>query len=292
MAFFSIAARIALAVFVLGTGACSSAEDSRLYGYEEEFAVPEPDMVPVTPDDKPGRTVDEMLNLTSPAVTVKKREEKPSEKRQVYERAGRFGSKEKISLRKGLNAPDSGVLYGSQKRRGAQEVRALEVKKQEKDEFLAVSEEEMLTSIIAPKATKLEMIEVVPASSGKKAEEPNRLLPPANASAGVREKVVVANPSFEYVREEAKKENIALSLPETEDKTAGKREEIVLLKPLPVSENKKIKVEKEEEVPPVLLKPAVVPEKIVLTPPREDIVLLKKPGSVEDDSSVEIFLDE
>ena len=272
MTFLSIAARIVLVTFVLGIGACSSTEDSLVYGYEENFVVPEPDMVPVTPDDKPGRTVDEMLNLTSPAVTVKKKEDKPSERVQVYEHAGRFGSKEKISLRKGLNAPDSGVLYGSQKRREAQEVRALEVKKQEKDEFQAMSEEEMLSGIIAPKATKLELIEVVSAPAGKKAEESGHSLPSLTVSADSNEVIVSKSVSFEPAHE--------------------KEENIVLLKPPAVSKNEKTGVKNQEEASFVLLKPAEVQEKIVLMPPQEDVILLKKPELSESDSSVEIFLDE
>ena len=310
MAFFSIAARIALMVFVLGIGACSSTEDSLFYGYEENFVVPKPDMVPVTPDDKPGRTVDEMLSLTSPSVTVKKKEDKPVENNQVYEHAGRFGSKEKISLRKGLNAPDSGVLYGSQKRKDAQEIRALEVKKREKDELQAMSEEEMLTSIIAPKATKLELIEVVPAQSDKKTEEPHRLLPSSEKPTEPKEAEVGSVASFETAREtETDKEKIVLSSPITQNKTGkyalsasvektdgqktdAKQEEFVLLKPLVVSENEEAETKKQKENALVSLKPLLAREKVVLTPPSEEIVLLKKPGTSEDDSSVEIFLDE
>ena len=294
MTFFSIAARVALVVFVLGIGACSSTEDPIFYGYEEDFAAPEPNMVPVTPDDKPGRTVDEMLNLTSSSVTVKKKENTPSESRQLYEHAGRFGSKEKISLRKGLNAPDS-VLYGSQKRKEVQEVRSLEVKKQEKDELQAVSEEEMLTSIITPKTTKLELIEVVPVRSDKKTVEPYRSLPQISAQDQMPEITEQKETAANGVA--SKKTNkYVLSVADekiSETPTEIKQEEIVLLKPPVMLKDKEVEFKKTEKDTAVLLKqPASVSEKVVLTPPQEEIILLKKPGVNEDDSSVEIFLDE
>ena len=164
MTFFSGIARFSSVFIVLGIGACSLTDDSDFYGYEDEYVLPEPDMIPVMPDDKPGRTVDEMLALTTTPVTVKKAVYAPvPESNRAYEHTGRFGSKEKISLRKGLNVPETGIIYGSQKRKEVENVRPLEVKDAEKDEIQVVSEEEMLAQIIAPKTTPVKMIEVVPA---------------------------------------------------------------------------------------------------------------------------------
>jgi len=291
MTFFSIAVRVALAVFVLELGACSSSKDTELYGYEEDFFVPEPDMVPVTPDDKPGRTVDEMLNLAPPSVTVKKKEyASVSKDDQVYERTGRFGSKEKISLRKGLNAPDAGIVYGSQKRKDVQELRALEVKKQEKDELQAVSEEELLTRIISPKTTELELIEVVPASSERKEFAAKDFV-----------SAEVAAPSTAVEKQKGTDETFLLSAPGKSIRPPSEieREEIILLKPPAVLKDKKVE-ERQEDVLPILLKAPVpvqervilIPpqERVILTPPQEEIIFLRKPEIREGDSSVEVFL--
>lgn len=172
--------RIASAILLFGVGACSFADDPDFYGYEDNYIIPEPDMIPVMPDDNPGRTVDEMLEIKPAPVKVKKATyQTGGAAKQTYEQTGRFGSKEKISLRKGLNAPDSGIVYGSQKRKGAEEVRPLEVKKQEKDVLQLLSEEEMLSQIIMPKISDVHMIEVVPAHPEIKETVPDRMLPPA-----------------------------------------------------------------------------------------------------------------
>ena len=142
MTFFSKAARLALAGIVLGTGACSLFNDSELYGYEDEFYVPEPDLIPVMSDDKPGRTVDEMLELTPSPVVVKRETALDlPQKDETYEHAGRFGSKEKISLRKGLNVPDTGIVYGKQKRKDADEVRSLALKQQDGKDIAGVPDD-------------------------------------------------------------------------------------------------------------------------------------------------------
>lgn len=156
------AVRIAFVAVMLGVSGCSSSKDAEYYGYEEEFVLPEPDMVPVTPDDRPGKTVDELLGVRMQGVTVKTvQDEESPDDTQVYEQAGRFGTKEKVSLRKGLNAPDAKIVYGAKRREDTMVVRGLELKENEKDELIAFSEEEVLADIIAPKADEVKVIEVV-----------------------------------------------------------------------------------------------------------------------------------
>lgn len=149
--------------------ACSAQNDKfDWYGYNDDFVLPEPDMVPETPDDKPGKTVGEMLGgeplpvyAVSGKVTVNKAAEKTLEQ-PAYEHAGRFAEREKISLRKGLNAPDAALIYSAKKRAPETEVRPLEVKNTiEKDELVVKSEQEMLASIISPKSRALTVVEVV-----------------------------------------------------------------------------------------------------------------------------------
>ena len=79
--------------------------------------------VPVSENEKPGKTVDELLNMTprpvheigSVAISEKSPEDAVSTpapaQKTVEARAGRFGSKEKIALRKGLNAPIEEISY-------------------------------------------------------------------------------------------------------------------------------------------------------------------------------------
>ena len=157
---------VGLAVFL---AACSSRNDlPDWYGYNDDFVLPEPDMVPETPDDKPGRTIGEMLggeplpvHAVNGKVTVNKAAEKTVEQ-PAYEHAGRFAEREKIALRKGLNAPDAALVYSAKKRAPETEVRPLEVKNTiEKDELVVKSEQEMLAAIISPQARALKVIEVV-----------------------------------------------------------------------------------------------------------------------------------
>ena len=216
-------------------------DDSGLYGYEDEFVIPDPDIIPAVPGDNPGRTVEEMLSLPMSSVTVKKAEYAPvPESDRVYEQAGRFGSKEKTALRKGLNVPDTGIVYGSSKRRDAEEIRALEVKMQEKDEIQVVSEEEMLAQIIAPKTTEVKMIEVVPALPVEPAE-----------TVAVKEPASVAEPAGKA----DEKEQTPVSAPvETADvketaPVAAPAEKIALKEPSPVP------VVKAVETPSVTPKP-------------------------------------
>ncbi|MBR1945455.1 MAG: hypothetical protein IJ846_04090 [Alphaproteobacteria bacterium] len=288
MAFFSKAARVVSAILVLSVGACSSAADPDLYGYEENFALPEPDMIPVMPDDNPGRTVNEMLDLKPEAVTVKKAAyETPVKTEQTYERIGRFGSKEKISLRKGLNAPETGVVFSSQKRKAAEEIRPLEVKKQEKDELQSMSEEELLAQIIAPKKEPVEIIEVIPAAvSLQKEAEPKRLLPVRRERA--EQSQTVASPLISESRQspESNTEEVVLSAPKsfreeafsqlkTETVIDGNQDEIVLLKPpagLKTSETSSTEDTLLSDFP-------VLQEKVELIPPeREERIILKRPG--------------
>lgn len=178
MTFFSRTARLVLAGFVLGIGACSFSGDTELYGYEDEFKVPEPDLVPVTADDKPGRTVDEMLELTPAPVVVNRETEYGFRRREnANEHSGRFGSKEKVALRKGLNVPEAGIVYGTQKRKNAEEIRPLEIEDVEENKEKRTEEEKILAQIVSPQEEKVEMIEVVPLNPEQNAHEPERLLP-------------------------------------------------------------------------------------------------------------------
>ena len=168
MTFFSGAARFFTLFLILGTVACSSDKETGLYGYEDEYVPPKPDMIPDSPDDKPGRTVEEMLGLKNRAVIVKKAEYAEQEKTpEKSEYQGRFGSKEKFSLRKGLNVPETGMVYGKGHRKPAEEVRALDVRRPEKNQVQTLSEKEQLAQIISPKTEPVRMIEVVPAKTGE-----------------------------------------------------------------------------------------------------------------------------
>ncbi len=150
-----------LSVFLGMAGGCGLfSSEPEYYGYEEEFIIPEPDMIPSMPDDNPGRTVDQMLEMKPrpvheipPVIGEEVSDSEPAEKKEsepAYEHEGRFGSKEKISLRKGLNAPSADMVYGTRKREEATVVRPLELKtaavKPKADE---ASEEEILSGIVA-----------------------------------------------------------------------------------------------------------------------------------------------
>ena len=208
--------------------AACSAQNDKLdwYGYNDDFVLPEPDMVPETPDDKPGKTVGEMLGgeplpvyAVSGKVTVNKAAEKTLEQ-PAYEHAGRFAEREKISLRKGLNAPDAALIYSAKKRAPETEVRPLEVKNTiEKDELVVKSEQEMLASIISPKSRALTVVEVVkndeklpePAPKTDDAEIDFQLKPDTQALIEPRKQDVVLDaPAPEP---EAVKERVALVEP-------------------------------------------------------------------------------
>lgn len=281
MMFFLKATRIFLVILVLGAGGCSSFKNEELYGYEDDFAFPEPDMIPVFSDDKPGRTVDEMLNLKPQEVVVQKAS---SEKRasETYEHEGRFGSKEKIALRKGLNAPVTEIVYGTQKRKAAEEIRSLEIKKHEKSEDFSASEEDVLAEIVAPKMSETKMIEVVPVQSVQKTEkEPERFLPKLQ----VEEKASAQNKVDEMVASLPEKTQ-SEEQPSLRQEEARKKDTIVLVAPV------KLKAP-ETKRKGLLLKPLIKQEKIVLVPPRnEGRIVLKRPEQKENVSSVDIFLDE
>lgn len=272
MAVFSAFVRIGAAVLLAALGACSSVSEEDIFGYDESFIIPQPDMVPVTPDDKPGRTVDEMLEMKQ-SVTVKKAVyPQPAESDQMYEHAGRFGSKEKIALRKGLNAPDSGIVYTSRKRREAEIVRPLEIKEQEKDKLLAVSEEEMLAEIIAPKTEGVEMIEVVSPAEAKDTATDGQpeTLPaaqdkqPEAAALPVVPLVPLTPPVVE--KPESVSPAVTLKAPEPPEKTP----EPFVPEPLVPPE------------PAFKLTPLAAESEIVLTPPSAET----------SETSVEIFLEE
>lgn len=276
MAVSSAFTRAGAAVLLAALGACSSVDEEDVFGYEESFIIPQPDMVPVTPDDKPGRTVDEMLDLKQ-SVTVKKAVyQEPAESDQMYEHAGRFGSKEKIALRKGLNAPDSGIVYGSRKRRGAEVVRPLELKEQDKDPLLAVSEEEMLAEIIAPKTEEIAVIEVVSSEGTKDEAKQPETLPAAQDK--LSESAVPAVVPL-----------VALT-PAKQPAAA----QPVVEKPEPVLPAVTLKAPETPEKIPERFKPLVPPSPVVqLTPPSGGSgIVLTPPSDETSETSVEIFLEE
>lgn len=148
-------------VFLGMIGGCGLfSSEPEYYGYEEEFIIPEPDMIPSMPDDNPGRTVDQMLEMkprpvheVRPVIGEEVSDSEPVEKKEsepAYEHEGRFGSKEKISLRKGLNAPAADMVYGTRKREEATVVRPLELKKAALNPAVSGrDEEEILSGIVA-----------------------------------------------------------------------------------------------------------------------------------------------
>lgn len=218
--------------------AACSAQNDKLdwYGYNDDFVLPEPDMVPETPDDKPGKTVGEMLGgeplpvyAVSGKVTVNKAAEKTLEL-PAYEHAGRFAEREKISLRKGLNAPDAALIYSAKKRAPETEVRPLEVKNTiEKDELVVKSEQEMLASIISPKSRALTVVEVV--KNDEKLPEP-------------APKTDDAEIDFQLK-------------PDTQALIEPRKQDVVLDAPAPESEPVKERVALVEPVKPELLQPLV-----------------------------------
>lgn len=217
--------------------ACSAQNDNLdWYGYNDDFVLPEPDMVPETPDDKPGKTVGEMLGgeplpvyAVSGKVTVNKAAEKTLEQ-PAYEHAGRFAEREKISLRKGLNAPDAALIYSAKKRAPETEVRPLEVKNTiEKDELVVKSEQEMLASIISPKSRALTVVEVV--KNDEKLPEP-------------APKTDDAEIDFQLK-------------PDTQALIEPRKQDVVLDAPAPEPEPVKERVALVEPVKPELLQPLV-----------------------------------
>lgn len=217
--------------------ACSAQNDKfDWYGYNDDFVLPEPDMVPETPDDKPGKTVGEMLGgeplpvyAVSGKVTVNKAAEKTLEQ-PAYEHAGRFAEREKISLRKGLNAPDAALIYSAKKRAPETEVRPLEVKNTiEKDELVVKSEQEMLASIISPKSRALTVVEVV--KNDEKLPEP-------------APKTDDAEIDFQLK-------------PDTQALIEPRKQDVVLDAPAPEPEPVKERVTLVEPVKPELLQPLV-----------------------------------
>lgn len=217
--------------------AACSAQNDKLdwYGYNDDFVLPEPDMVPETPDDKPGKTIGEMLGgeplpvyAVSGKVTVNKAAEKTLEQ-PAYEHAGRFAEREKISLRKGLNAPDAALIYSAKKRAPETEVRPLEVKNTiEKDELVVKSEQEMLASIISPKSRALTVVEVV--KNDEKLPEPAPKTDDAEIDFQLK-------PDTQALIE-PRKQDVVLDIPASEPEPVKEREALVepvkpeLLQPL------------------------------------------------------------
>lgn len=281
MAVSSVFSKTVFGLCLLTLGACSSANDADLFGYDDDFAVPEPDMVPVTPDDRPGRTVDEMLDVNVSAATVNKGDYRAAaETDKMYEHAGRFGSKEKIALRKGLNAPDSGIVYGGAKRRAADVVRPLELKDRERDGLTAAAEDEMLAEIIAPKPAQVEMVEVVAAEKSEKPDER-----PQTEQTPMPEIVPLTPPASETAAEPENKA-AAVSVPVTLPMPQPSRP-VVVDEPL-------VKPVSEPEPETFVLTPPVADDAVVLTPPAreesESGFVLIPPAAEESESSVDVFV--
>lgn len=279
MAHFSTFSKTLFGLCLLTLGACSSVNDAELFGYDDNFTAPEPDMVPVTPDDRPGRTVDEMLDVNASVATVNKGDyQAPAETDRMYEHAGRFGSKEKIALRKGLNAPDSGIVYGGAKRRASDVVRPLELKEQGRDGLTSASEDEMLAEIIAPKPEQVEMVEVVAAE--KRAD---RAEPPQTAQTPMPEIVPLIPSGSEYA---SVAENDADDAP------------VVLPVPRPslpaVVDEPPVDPASEPEPETFVLTPPETEDAPVLTPPvqkeSESGFVLIPPAAEESESSVDVFI--
>ncbi len=298
MAHFSTFSKTVFGLCLLMLGACSSANDAELFGYDDSFAAPEPDMVPVTPDDRPGRTVDEMLDVNVSAATVNKGDyQAPAETDKMYEHAGRFGSKEKIALRKGLNAPDSGIVYGGAKRRAADVVRPLELKGEEKDDLIAMSDDEMLAEIIAPKPAQVEMVEVVAAE--KREERTER---PQTAQTPMPEIVPLTPSKSEPAVEPASAvepvpENDAAAVPVTLPMPQPSRPVVAdepLVEPAPAPMLTWPEPASEPERETFVLTPPETEAAPVLTPPsqqeNESGFVLIPPAAEESESSVDVFI--
>ena len=298
MAVYSTFSKTVFGLCLLTLGACSSANDAELFGYDDSFAAPEPDMVPVTPDDRPGRTVDEMLDVNVSAATVNKGDYRtPAETDRMYEHAGRFGSKEKIALRKGLNAPDSGIVYGGAKRRAADVVRPLELKEQEKDGLAAMSDDEMLAEIIAPKPAQVEMVEVVAA---EKREE--RAEQPQTAQTPMPEIVPLTPSKSEPAVEPASAvepvpKNDAAAVPVTLPMPQPSRPVVInepLVEPAPAPMLTWPEPASESERETFVLTPPETEAAPVLTPPaqkeNESGFVLIPPAAEESESSVDVFI--
>ena len=198
--------RTVLKCAVLGiiavAGGCSVfSDDPEYYGYEEEYTYPEPDIIPSMPDDDPGRSVDEMLDeARTPAQENAKREAAG-----VYEHEGRFGSKEKISLRKGLNAPVEGVAYSESSREPVSVVRPLALQKAEKAQSGGKSEAEILAEIVKPAEEPVRMVEVVPADAEKVAQPEAVTTGNADtAQEAVADNVVIEEKSFAGLADKGK----------------------------------------------------------------------------------------
>lgn len=304
MAVSSTFSKTVFGLCLLTLGACSSANDAELFGYDDNFAAPEPDMVPVTPDDRPGRTVDEMLDVNVSAATVNKGDYRAAaETDKMYEHAGRFGSKEKIALRKGLNAPDSGIVYGGAKRRAADVVRPLELKEREKDGLAAMSDDEMLAEIIAPKPAQVEMVEVVAAEKREdRAERPQTAQTPmpeiVPLTPAKPEPAVVPGLAAEPAAEpEPAPENEAAAVPVTLPMPQPSRPVVInepLVEPAPAPMLRWPEPASEPEPETFVLTPPETEAAPVLTPPsqreNESGFVLIPPAAEESESSVDVFI--
>ena len=236
--------------------ACASdGSDKTYYGYEDEYVLPEPDMVPDVPDDKPGKTVDELVR---DGVTVNRARD-TADDGSVYEREGRFGSKEKIALRRGLNAPSAEANYGDKTRAPETDVRPLDVRESiARDDLVFKSEQEMLEAVIKPRQSKVVPVEVVGLDIDKKPvdEKPaadEKPLVGEHAPAPADAEIVLVEPPAEDEGEhEDGEEEIVLKEPAEGEEFEDEEEEIRLVMPPEQPEDEEF----AEEAPIVLRMPA------------------------------------
>ena len=172
---------------------CAAYPEEEFMDYED---LPErPYVVPVTEDDKPGRNVDDMLDMKSE--TVRKIAEasagaaavqtaEPKTVKPLPDVEGRFGSKEKPHLRKGLNAPADSILYDESAQRQIIVIRGLNVKPLDKED-----EQKILDDIVASQNLNVN-------SSVRKNENDVKMsepMPPRVSEASKTKEIVLKEPA-------------------------------------------------------------------------------------------------
>lgn len=290
----SVVRVISFAAAALLTACATDGSEKTYYGYEDEYVLPEPDMVPDAPDDKPGRTVDEMVR---DGVTVN-RVRATADDGAVYERAGRFGSKEKIALRRGLNAPSADDNRNDRTRAPETNVRPLDVQGTiARDDLVFKSEQEMLEAVIKPRQSKVTPIEVVGLDLDKKPAAESKGTPSGTGEgeAGASAPADDGTSAAELLKKAAD---------EAEAKAAAKASEDQLLvaaaAPAPDDDAPVLRGTAEElGDAPVLLEPPVEEEEeeaiVLREPPEEDefddeeeeeVIALREPPEEEEEDFV------
>lgn len=261
--------------------ACAtSGTDKTYYGYEDDFVLPEPDMVPAVPDDRPGRTVDEMIR---DGVTVNRARETAADDA-VYERAGRFGTKEKVALRRGLNAPAADTTRNDRTRDPETDVRPLNVKENiRRDDLVFKSEQEMLEAVIKPRKSETVPIEVVGLDIDKK---PETAEPAKEKTDAATEKDAPSAPVADNGPSAAELLKKAADEAEAARAKAAENDELLIDEPAPAAETQvavlRGKAEELDDSPVVLTPPA---EETSFDDEEEEIVL-KEPVEIEEEEEI------